>query len=147
VAVTAKWYGLGVSNYLNAAIDWDTDTIKVSLHTSTYSPNQDTHDFRDDLTNEVSGTGYSAGGAALANKARTYDAASNTIRLDADDLSWTGATISGIRYAVIYKSRGGASSADELLGYVDFGGDQAVSSGTFTIQWDATDGVLRAVVA
>lgn len=140
MAVSAKFYGAALSNIENAAIDWDTDTIKVMLTTSTYSVNQSTHDFRDDVTNEVTGTGYSAGGAALANKTRTYSALVTT--LDADDISWgsagSPATISGIRYAVIYKSRGGASSADELIGYVDFGADQAVSTGIFTIQWAST---------
>lgn len=140
MAVSAKFYGSALSNIANAAIDWDTDTVKVSLHSSSYSPNQSTHDFYDDVNNEVTGTQYSAGGASLANKSRAYSALVTTF--DADDLSWgssgSPATISGIRYAVIRKSRGGAASADELIGYVDFGADQAVSSGIFTIQWNAS---------
>ena len=50
---------------MNGSIDLDTDTIKVMLVTSTYTPNQDTHTKRSDVTNEVSGTGYTAGGATL----------------------------------------------------------------------------------
>jgi hypothetical protein len=46
---------------------------------------------------------------------------------------------------VIWKDTGSAATSP-LLGYVDFGADET-SSGTFTLQWDATDGVLRAVVA
>lgn len=138
MAATTKWYGLGVSHVANGAVDWDTDTIKVSLHTSTYAPNQDTHDFFDDATNELgAGNGYTAGGVALTTKTRTYDAATNEVRLDADDPQWTGFTAT-FRYAVFRKARGGAASADELIGWIDFGGDVQVQAGTFTIQLDAT---------
>lgn len=141
MAVTATWYGNGLVHLADADVDWLVDTIKVSLHTSTYTPNEDTDDFHDDATNEITGTGYTAGGETLASKSRSVDSASNEMRLDAADVAWTGASFTA-RYAVIYKDRGGAASADELLGYVDFGGDEVVSSGTFTIQWDAT-GVLK----
>jgi len=43
-------------------LDFDTDVIKVMMTTDAYVPNKDTHDFRDDVTNEVTGTGYPAGG-------------------------------------------------------------------------------------
>ena len=74
MAVTGKLYGLWLRNILNGTIttDWDTDTIKVMLTTSLYTPDQDTHDFKNDVTNEVTGTGYTAGGQALTNKTVTY---------------------------------------------------------------------------
>lgn len=146
MAVTAEFFGLGVSHIANAAIDWDTDTIKVLLTTSSYTPDKDAHNFRDDVTDEVAnGNGYTTGGATLANKARSYDTATNEVRLDADDPSWTGASFTA-RRAVFYKSRGGASSADELIGWIDFGGNEQVTSGTFTIQFDST-GAFKFVVA
>lgn len=149
MAITANWYGNGLlGQYSTTAarrVDWDADTIKVSLHTSTYTPNQDTHDFFNDATNEIAGTGYTAGGVALVTSAPVYDAASNTLRLDADDASWTTATFT-CRIAVVYKDTGTAATSP-LLGWVDFGGDESVVSGTFTIQWDGTDGVLRVVAA
>lgn len=117
---------------LNGAIDWDTDTIKVMLVTSTYSPNLDTHAFRSDVTNEVSGTGYTAGGSALATKTVTQDNTNDRAVFDSDDPAWTVATITA-RAAVLYKSRGGASSADEIAGYWDFGSDIVSTAGTFTI--------------
>lgn len=122
------------------AVDLDTDTFKLMLTTSTYSPNRDTHNFRDDVTNEVSGTGYSAGGVTLASVAVTYDTASDEVRIDWADAAWTTATFT-TRYGVIYKSRGGASSADELVALLDFGGDQTVTGANFTIQFNA-NGVL-----
>jgi hypothetical protein len=53
----------------NGVWDWDTDTIKCALTTSTYTVDIDTHDFFNDVTNEITGTGYTAGGATLASTA------------------------------------------------------------------------------
>jgi hypothetical protein len=120
----------------NGALDLDTDTIKVMLVTSTYTPDQDAHTKRSDITNEVSGTGYTAGGAALANKSVTQDNTDNEGVFDADDVQWASASITA-RGAVLYKSRGGAASADELLFYLDFGADKTASGGNFDLQWNA----------
>lgn len=149
MAVTTKWYGAGAAGLLSATaarrVDWVGDTIKEALATSTYTPNQDTHDFFDDITNEVVGTGYTAGGVTLAGKSAGYDAASNEVRLIANNAVWgsTGspATITA-RYAIIYKDTGSAATSP-LLGYIDFGADEAVASGIFTVQHDATSGVLK----
>lgn len=147
---TGKWYGLGARQQWSATaadrVDWVGDTIKVTLHTATYTPNQDTDDYFNDATNELAGgTGYTAGGETLASKTLTYDTASNTVRLDAADVTWTFSASKTFRYAVIRKDTGVATTS-VLMGYVDFGSDQT-TSGTFTLQWDATDGVLRAVVS
>lgn len=124
---------------MDGSIDLDTDTIKVALVTSTYTPNIDTHVFFSDITNEVSGTGYSAGGSALANKSVTQDNTNDLGYFDADDLSWTSSTITA-RGAVIYKSTG-VSSTSPLIGYIDFSTDKVTSNGTFTITW-ASNGIL-----
>lgn len=148
MAVTAFWYGNGVLGQYSATaarrIDWVTDTIDCALCTSTYSPNQDTHTFFTDLTNEISGTGYTAGGVALSGKSTSYDSATNESRLIASNAQWTGATIT-TRYAAVYKSTG-TGSTSPLMGYVNFGADQTVSAGTFTIQWDGT-GVLKSAAS
>lgn len=142
MALTMKWYGIGVSHVANAAVDWDTDTLKVQLHTATYTPNQDTDDFANDATNELAnGNGYTTGGITLSSMTRTYDTGTNEVRLDAADVTWNFTASKTFRYAVIYKSRGGASSADELVGYGDFGSDQTVST-DFTITWGSS-GILK----
>lgn len=117
---------------LDGSVDWDTDTIYVMLVTATYSPNLDSHAFRSDVTNQITGTGYTAGGQALANKVVNQDNTNDRAAFDSDDPQWTTATITA-RAAVLYKNRGGASSADELLGYWDFGSDIVSTAGTFTI--------------
>lgn len=131
---TAKMYGNALLKALNAEVDWDTMSIKVMLTTSSYVPNQDTHIYKSSVTNEVSGTGYTARGATLTNKTIGYTAATNTIKLDAGDVTWTSSTITA-RYAIIYVDTGSDASS-VLLGYVDFGTDQSSSSGSFTIAWD-----------
>lgn len=125
---------------VNGTIDLDTDSVKVMLVTSTYTPAR-THAKRSDVTNEVSGAGYTAGGAALASKTITADTTNHRGVFDADDLTWTGSTITA-RAAVLYKSRGGAATADELIGYWDFGTDKSSSNGPFTIQWNS-NGILN----
>ena len=149
MAVTSKWYGNGLLGQYSATsarrVDWVTDAITVSLHTVTYVPAQDTDDFWNDATNEISGTGYSTPGLALSGKSTVYDTGTNEMRLDATDASWTTASFTA-RIAVVYSNTGGASTTDPVLTYVDFGGDETVSSGTFTIVWDST-GVAKITAA
>lgn len=124
----------------NGSIDLDTDTIKIALVTSAYTPDIDAHTKFSDITNEVTGTGYTAGGAALASKTVTADNTNNRGVFDAADAVWAASTITA-RGAVLYKSRGGAASADELICYIDFASDKTSTAGTFTIQFDA-NGIL-----
>ena len=141
----SKLYGNFLLKALNKEVDYDTDTIKVALLTSSYTPDQDAHDYFNDVsTYEVSGTGYTAGGNTLASKTATYDSGTNVIVLDAADTTWASSTITA-RYAVVYDSTC-TSSTSALIGYVDFGSDQSSTNGNFTITWDST-GIVRITVA
>jgi hypothetical protein len=130
-------YNAAKKNLINGTIDLDTDTVKAMLVTSTYAPNIDTHAFRSDVTNEVVGTGYTAGGAALTTKTVTQDNVNDRAVFDASDVVWAAATITA-RAAVLYKNRGGLASADELIGYFDFGSDITSTAAAFTVQWNAS---------
>jgi len=144
MAVTAKVYGPALAAFLAGSINWGSDTIKVSLHTSAYTPNQDTDQFFTAATNEASGTGYTAGGATLGTKTSNYTAGTNTQALDAADVTWSTSTITA-RYAVVRKDTGVAGTSP-LICYVDFGADVISSAGNFTITWDAA-GIMTAVTA
>lgn len=149
MAVSAKWYTSGPKKLVEGTVDWDgANAIKVALATSAYSVNQDTHEFASSFTaNEVAnGNGYTTGGKALAQTSRTVaiDAASNETRLDGEDAIWTSASFTA-RYAIVYYDTGTPATAP-LLGYVDFGADETVSAGTFTITWDTT-GILKITAA
>lgn len=64
---TWSWYNNFLLQALAKGINWTSDAIKMSLHTSSYTPDRNTHDFQNDLTNEVgSGNGYTTGGVTLA---------------------------------------------------------------------------------
>lgn len=181
--------------------DYLSDSVKVMLLESGYTLALDTDEVKATLTNEVSGTGYSAGGVALGSKTIVYTAANSwsptwatgtayvagdVIRptsgngrlyvcstggtshasteptwtttlydeqpsdngvqwtciasgitvIDSADPSWgPGATITGIRYAVVYDDD---ATDDPLLFVVDFGADKAVDNGTFSITLTAT---------
>ena len=124
-------YNSAVDDVARGAIDFDTDTFKVMLVTSTYAPDKDTHLKRSSVTNEVSGTGYTAGGLTTACTV-TKSTANDRVTLSFAAVNWPTSTITA-RAAVIYKSRGGASSADELVCFVDFGADVSSSAATFSL--------------
>lgn len=124
-------YNSAVDDLAKGAIDFDTDTFKILLVTSSYTPNKDTHDKRDDVTNEVAATGgYTAGGATSACTV-TKDTANDKVTLSFAAVSWGSSTITSAG-AVIYKSTGTAS-ADPLVAYIDFGGNVSSNGGTFSV--------------
>jgi hypothetical protein len=116
-------------------INFGVDTIKAMIVTSAYTPNKGTHTKRSDVTNEVTGTGYTAGGVTIT-ATRTKDTTNHRIDITFSDPSWPSSTLTG-RAIVLYKSRGGAASADELVAYVDNGSDVASSAGTWSFDINA----------
>lgn len=135
MAVTAFWYAKAFLTFFNKEADWNSDVIKTALTTSSYTPNQDTHDYFDDVTNEVTGTGYSAGGAT--NGTPTMSTTTNVLTIDSDDVSWTTSTITA-RRAVIYDSSPAGASTRPLIIWIDFGADASSSAGTFSIVFNAS---------
>jgi len=124
-------YDSFMQDLASAAVVPTTDTFYVMLVTSSYVPNKATDTTRANVTNEVSATGYTSGGAASACTV-TLNTSANTLTLSYADVVWTITGSLTARAGVIYKRRGGASSADNLVGYVDFGSDATCSNSTFT---------------
>ena len=139
MAITITGYHNFLLQQMNGAapIDFDTDTLKVALVTNTYSPSASAHNFFDDITNEVSGTNYTAGGATLASKTVTLNA--GIVTFDAADVTWTqsGTGFSNARYAIIYKSTGTASTSP-LVAYVNFGADVGNTVADLVLVWAGT---------
>jgi hypothetical protein len=122
------------ANLLNKEIDLEADTIKVMLLNNSHAFTA-THNQKSEIVaNEITGTGYTAGGAALANKAVTQAA---TSKWDADNTAWTSASFTAY-HAVIFDN---TLTNDDLICSIDFGAAKTVSAGTFTIQWH-TDGII-----
>lgn len=147
MAITVKIYGQGQLKLNTGSIDLDTDTFKLMLVTDSNAPDLDADDFRDDrTTGEVAnGNGYATGGVTLSSVSVTYDSASDQVRFDCADPSWTFTASTTWRYGDVYKSRGGAASADELLANLTWDSNQSVSTAyTLTIDsagllyWDVT---------
>ena len=136
IAVTAKLFGGFLLSLANKEINLGADTFKVMLCTSSYVPDQDTHRYKSDVTNEITGTGYTAGGATLGSVTVGYTAGTNTLKFDAADSAWSGSTLTA-RYAVVYDATPGTDATRPLICYGDFGADVSTTSGTFTVTWDS----------
>lgn len=114
------------------------DTFNLALYTSSASLDATTTAYTD--TNEVSGTGYTAKGAALTNVNPTTS--STTAFTDFDDLTFSSSSITA-RGALIFNE---TASGDPAVCALDFGGDKTSSSGDFTIQFptaDASNAIIR----
>lgn len=141
MAVTAKAFSIMPLDALKALITDLNDavtTVKCILYTDAAPPTQEMANLAavNAACTEVSGTGYTAGGATLASKAVTE--ATRVTKFDAADVSWTTSTITA-RYAVLYEGT-------NILIWVDFGENKSSENGTFEIQWHA-DGIFTITVA
>lgn len=105
------------------------DTYMIALYTSAATLSKSTTAYS--ATNEVSGTGYTAGGMALSGF--TSALTSDTANLTWSDPSWTTATITA-RGALIYNS----TRSNKAVMVIDFGADITSTAGTFTVDLPAT---------
>ena len=144
MAITAS--GLFVATWTDVldttqlAVDLDLETHKVAMFTNSITPNFSTDTAYGSApynANEVSGTGYSAGGTALTSTALS-ESPTGTIMWDAADTSWSSSTITNARCALIYAD---ALAGNNAIVLVNFGADYSTSNGTFTIQW-ASGGIF-----
>lgn len=113
-------------------IDYDTDAFGVMLLTNAATPNKDTWAKRSDVTNEVVGTGYTAGGATVTVTVGAVDTANDRVDISLGGNTWANASITA-RYAVYFKERGGAATADELVAVNDFGADVTSTAAAFAL--------------
>ena len=114
--------------------------IKAALVTGTYTPDQNLHDFFNDITNEVTGTGYTAGGNVMSSGTVTVDGSGNVTVDIADPATWTqnASGFSNARRVIIYLDTG-TSSTSRLIAYTaDFGSDQGNVNGDFTVTVNAS---------
>ena len=105
-----------------------TDTIKIALYTSSASLGATTTAYS--TSNEVSGTGYTAGGVTLTSAA--VSTTGTTAHFDADDPTWTSASFTA-NGALIYND----TNSDKAIAVLAFGGDFTVAGGTFKIVFPA----------
>jgi hypothetical protein len=138
VAITASgMYGLTLEKMFidTAGQSMEAETHKGLLVTDSYTPNFDTHDFRNDITNEVTGTGYTAGGATITGTEITLS--SGVLTWDFADPSWTSSTIANAMAHVSYFNVG-ADTTDQLLLLLDFVTAVSTTNGTLLVAINAS---------
>lgn len=121
------------ADLMNGVLDLVNDTINGALLDSNHSFTATDNTWSDVSANEISGTGYTAGGQALANKSVTQG---SPTYWDADDLVWDGDATFDADHLVLYQS-----STGDLICSFDFGGTESVSGGTFTVEFN-TSGII-----
>jgi hypothetical protein len=111
--------------------------------TDTFAPDFEADDFRDDVDNEVSGGGYSAGGIALAATPTITlgSPSAGQVRWDFANPAWAASTITSAMAGITFHSTG-TDTTDELYTLHDFITAASTSNGLFTITIHATDGAL-----
>ena len=118
------------------------NTFKIALFTNSATLNKSTTVY-DSTDNEVTGTGYTAGGNTLTSV--TPALSTDTAVCDFSDSSWSTATITA-RGALIYNSSTTAGSANRAVVVLDFGADKTSTSGDFTVAFptpDASNAIIR----
>lgn len=130
------------------AIDLGSDTFKLALFSNSATPSYSVTSANTAYgagvwaSNEVTGTGWSAGGVALASNALTANSpGAGQVKWDATDVSESSVTISGARGCLIYDDTIATPVADQGLLVIDFGADYSATNGTFAITFDA-NGIL-----
>lgn len=116
----------GVHNFTNTT----GDVFKIALYTSSATLDSTTTTYT--TTNEVVGTGYTAGGNTLTNVTPT--SSGTTAFTDFADTTWSTATITA-RGALIYNS----TESDKAVAVLDFGSDKTSTAGNFTIVFPTAD--------
>lgn len=113
------------------------NTFKVALYTSSATLGASTTAYS--ATNEVSGTGYTAGGETLTSVSPTTSG--TTAYVDFADVTWANSTITA-NGALIYNANSSNASVITLA----FGSDKSSSNGSFVIVFptaNATDAIIR----
>lgn len=128
-------FNSAIRDALVGNINFAADTFRMMLVTSAYTPDKDTHTKRSQVTNELAASGgYVAGGEIVGVTVNAVDTAADQIELVFATTDWDPATFTTAA-AVIYKARGGAATADELVAYLDFGGNRSPNNGPFVVSF------------
>jgi len=117
-------------------------SFKLAMYTSSATLDATTTDYS--TTNEVSGTGYTAGGGALTNV--NPSTSGTTAFTDFSDLTFSSATITANGALIYNTTTGGGSGTTDSVVVLAFGGDKSSTNGDFTIQFptaDASNAIIR----
>lgn len=127
-----------------AQVNLPTDNLYVMLVTASYTFSA-THRFKSDITGEVTGTGYTAGGIAIGTCTWTYNATLGLWQLipSTSSVTFTSAlTTWQAAGHVVYDRTPSTDATRPVLCYCSYGANFPVSNGNFPITWDPTTGAI-----
>lgn len=127
-------YGRFLRSLALGRINFEADSIKGMICGTGYVPNQDAHEFKNSITNEVVGSGYSSGGQVITGISATYSGATNKLSVAAGTLMWPTVTFAA-KYLVVYNDSWPDQATKPLILYVDFETVQSPASQSFYYQW------------
>ena len=110
-------------------------TFKIALYTSSASLGASTTNYT--TSNEVVGTGYTAGGIALTNIDPT--SSGTTAFIDFADATWPSATITAAGAVIYNTTTDGGTGTTNAVAVISFGGDKTSTNGDFVVQFPAAD--------
>jgi hypothetical protein len=143
MAAVSHVYAQFIRSACHKEVNLEADTLKLMITTASYAYNVNTDRYQSTVTNEVSGTGYSAGGAALTGVAVTDTG--GTYTLDANDLTFSTVTFTSGQVLVIYDSTPGSGATNPLIWMCDLGAGQSPAGVNFTISFNAS-GIFTATI-
>jgi hypothetical protein len=141
---TLTYYALFMESLVKAQINFTSDIFYCMLCEPGYTPNQNAHQYKGDITNEVAvSTGYATGGISVPIGTITYTGSTKVLTINASNLVWPILTLAspGAQYGVIYDDTPAISGNDAskpLVGYVDFGSAQIFTDQALYINWPST---------
>ena len=132
------------ANLMNKKVDLENDTIKVALMNNSHGFTNTHNTWSQVSANEITGTGYTAGGEELEDLSVTQGA--TTKWASGENVVWgteqnPASFIAS--HAVLYDT---SVAGDDLICSFDFGGAKEVANGIFTIKW-SDDGIITLATA
>lgn len=133
MAVTVGLYGLLLKSLTQGKVDFTNDVFKAMLCTSAYVYNQNTHQFKSAVNNEIVGSGYTPGGVVVEGVDVSYS--SKILTITASNLAWPVATFTGARQLIVYDDSWETEATKPLVCCINFGANVNSTSQSFYYNW------------
>lgn len=127
------------SGMVNVNTPTNTGTMPVyaMLCSNLFVPNQNSQQFKSDISNEIVGSGYFEGGQTVTGFQAAYQVTGPTKHLvvSGGNLVWPSVTFTNAAYLVMYVNSAEPATLQPLIGYMDFGGVQAPTDQAFYVNF------------
>lgn len=136
--------GNGIKSLITGLADWDSNTMKLLLFTSSASFNKDTTDFLDDVrAQEETGTNWAADGQTLSGCTVNIDTTNDEVEVRATDVSVGSVTLDDGKFFGVFNFTPGTDATRPIICYGSFDTALAPQGGTLLIDFNATEGLFK----